>query len=106
MTQERPSDELPWPAGAIDVYEWDWWDSDYDSDYGWYRVVTWWEWTSSTGQHRGSRVAVVGVEYTDGRLSRVINVDAADEMTSEQARALAAAVIEAADYLDEISARP
>jgi hypothetical protein len=41
---------------------------------------------------------VAGLEYTDGRLLRVIDIEMCNGLTAEQARVLAAAVIEAAEF--------
>jgi hypothetical protein len=89
---DRPADKsLPWPAGAIDVGDWSWDDSDC-----WCRLVTWRQWRI-TGRHYAD-VEVAGLEYTDGRLLRVIDIEMCNGLTAEQARVLAAAVIEAAEF--------
>ncbi|SBS79254.1 conserved hypothetical protein [uncultured Mycobacterium sp.] len=49
-------------------------------------------------------VYISGLQYADGRVERTIGIEARDEYDSETARRLAAALLEAADEVDRLSA--
>lgn len=92
----RPSDDLPAPAGAFDVSEWGCCEG---SGEGWSRVFTVRQWRISGRAYPD--VQVVGAEYADGRrLVHDICVEFDDGMTVDGARALATALVEAADFVE------
>ena len=85
---------MPIPAGAIDVGAW------YDLDAeparyftGMRRVI------ARDNKDHDTLVLVDGTQWADGRIERIISMDD-DNLTVEQARTLAAALIEAADEVD------
>jgi hypothetical protein len=86
---------LPVPAGAAHVYDW---------DKGGTRYFTG---TSRRVVERGDRgrdtiVAIDGTQFSDGQIERVISVDG-ENLTVEQARRFAAALTAAADEMDEMN---
>jgi hypothetical protein len=65
----------------------------------WIRTLTW-----SRHDATGAGVAVQGAQYADGHVDRYVYLsDVSDELTPAAARQLAAALLDAADVLDEIS---
>lgn len=86
------SDIAP-PADAVTIHDWmEWGDGLYQ------RLFT--SWSREVGSEGGS-VAVCGFQFNDGRVERHIAYTEGDEsLTAEQARHLAATLVEAADALD------
>ena len=89
-SQATTPPNLPTPADAITVDDWDDWD---DGEY-WRMFRSW--------AHRACCVSIRGLQFSGGHVERVISCDVAedDEMTAGDARLLAAALVEAADRLD------
>ncbi len=95
----RPSDDLPAPSYAFGVSGWEWRDTG-EGDGGWQRAFTLREWRVVWGR-AWADVAVDGTEYLDGRLDIGIFTQLHDRLTVDDTRAVAAALIEAADFLNE-----
>ena len=91
--------DVPIPGGAIDVADW------YDLDAeparyftGTRRVI------ARDNRDHDTLVLVDGTQWADGRIERLISVDD-DNVTVEQARQIAAALVEAADEVNRWAAR-
>lgn len=98
-TVERPSDDMPAPPEAFGVEAWDWCEKD-----GWCRMFTLREWHIFRTRPWPD-VAVDGTEYLDGRPQLAIYAESKNDMTADDARALANALIEAADHLQDYQAK-
>jgi hypothetical protein len=80
--------DVPAPAGAVTVDRWE------HYSHGWAR-----HFTSGTVQAGPAAVTVHGLQHSDGDCRRWVSVRGADELDTDQARELAAALAAAADTL-------
>jgi hypothetical protein len=83
------------PGGSVVVLGWE---SGTDSRY--FRGTSWV--IERNNRETDMCVDVVGTQYGDGRVERFVGLDD-DDMSVEQARALAAALLEAADEIDRFA---
>lgn len=101
-TATNPYRQIPHPAGAVHIEDWD--DADTPEPFRFFDGSRW----GVDRPHRDSdlEVRVSGLQYHDGRIVRDIVVHElhADEpITIEQARRLAAALIAAADEVEQMN---
>lgn len=89
-----PDGALPVPPGAFDVGDWECCEGAGD---GWHRIFTLREWRLSGRAYPD--VGVVGTQCADGLVVRDMFVEQRDAMNPADARAVAAALIEAADFM-------
>jgi hypothetical protein len=96
----NPYPNVPFPAGAVEVYDWDEYDIDHTGRYfrGFTRVV-------ERDTDNDISVLVDGTQRTDGRSVRVITVvdgdtEAIPSLTPGLARQIAAALVAAADEVE------
>lgn len=81
------------PVDAVEIDEWtDWDDGLYQRDF-----TSW--------VHSGCEVALRGFQFSDGRTERYIWCGGCDELTADDARQLAVALVEAADTIDRLEGR-
>jgi hypothetical protein len=92
----RPSDELSAPPGATVVDEWQM----EPEDRTWNRLIKFREWDLNVAD---AEVKIIGTEWADGTIERGICLSL-DEMTASAARAVSAALLEAATYLESLEA--
>jgi hypothetical protein len=86
---------VPFPSGATDLSGWE---KNLKRD-GWSRALVWRTWDSGEME-----VDIAGRQESDGTYTRRIVLEDGVDFTSTGARQVAAALIEAADTLDELSA--
>jgi hypothetical protein len=89
----NPYPDAPIPAGATRVYDW------YDLDTEPARYFAGPRRVIARHKRNHTLVLVDGTQWADGRIERIISLDD-DNLTVDQARQLAAALLEAADEVD------
>lgn len=87
--------DVPVPVGAVPG-DWCFLGSPYPEEA--YRSLTWARFDAA-----GIVVAIEGAQYGDGRVHRFVGVDGTELASSVDARQLAAALLNAADALDELN---
>jgi hypothetical protein len=92
---------LPEPAGAVEVRGW----RDPEIAGELYRAFKGSSWVVQRDEQPDDiRVSISGVQFPDGRIERGIFIDGAiDDLTAAQARALARALIAAADEAETMN---
>jgi hypothetical protein len=92
-TTTEPLADVPMPAGAIKVYEWDDTDTPTLSRY----------WMGTRRRVGDAEILLAGTQYSDDRVERcltVYDVDTERGMTTEFARKISAALMQAANEWD------
>lgn len=92
--------DVPLPPGSEQSFEWlPYFEDDLHGDNGWRRLLQWAEYPAGI---EDVQVILNGWQKPDGTYIRQVGLYLEDEaeMTAEQARALAAALLKAADDLD------
>jgi hypothetical protein len=96
-------DDVPDPAGAVKVSGWE----DPDTP-GAFRLFSGTTRTVELGHGDGIDITIRGAQSTDGSVEEcgiLVYGDSDDPMTTQAARGLAAALLEAADEIDRLAAR-
>jgi hypothetical protein len=103
-TTTNPYPHVPLPARAVHTDPW----RDDGDGLGAFRFFfqgSVWNLELPDDRHEVVGLQIAGFQHLDGSTERWVSVDAAGSLTSDQARELAAQLIEAADEVDRWSAR-